>query len=184
MRAFECDRCPLAFEIGSWVYWDLTGNCQQVVCTACGTMHRLEEKHGRCRVLALPGPIRQLLRVKKVDPSGHEYEDYEWPYSPEDWQQVGHASDINDFERLTCSHCGALGRLVSLEWPRGSNGLWPIFGEQCPLCSGPLPWLYDMTIQLSITATNASLQLTCLASRKRKRRQNVRRLRFRLVRIC
>lgn len=146
MRAFVCERCPLAFEVGGYAYWDLTGHCQQVVCMACGTMHRLEEQHGVCRVLALPGPVRHLKRVKRVDPDGAEYEDYEWPWSKEDWQQVGSARNANDFERVLCSRCGSVGKLVSLEWPRANNGEWPIFGERCPLCGGPLPWVYDMTI--------------------------------------
>jgi hypothetical protein len=145
MRAFVCDRCPLAFEVGGHSYWDLTGCCQQVVCTACGTMHRLEEQRGECRVLALPGPIRRLPLVEKFDATGYKYEDYEWPYTPADWQLVGHARDVNDFERLACSRCGQIGHLVSLEWPRNACGEWPIFGDQCPLCGGPLPWVYDDT---------------------------------------
>jgi hypothetical protein len=146
MRAFRCDRCPLVFEVGRYVFWDLTGQREQVVCTSCGTMHRLEEQHGVCRVLALTGPVRQLLLVKRVDATGFEYEDYEWPYSPDDWREVGRAADPTALERLACSRCGAAGTLVSLEWPRDADGNWPVFGERCPLCGGPLPWVYDITI--------------------------------------
>jgi hypothetical protein len=109
-------------------------------------MHRLEAKHGLCRVLALPGPIGRLKEVKRVDPSSGEYEDYEWPYAPGDWQVVGRVAGVNAFEQLACSRCGVFGRLASLEWPRDENGDWPIFGDRCPLCGGRLPWLYDDTI--------------------------------------
>ncbi|MBN9120054.1 MAG: hypothetical protein J0I06_12970 [Planctomycetes bacterium] len=66
MRGYPCERCPLAFEIGGYAFWELDGRLEQAVCRACGTMHRLTERRGGCEVTALPGPVRSLSWVVKT----------------------------------------------------------------------------------------------------------------------
>jgi hypothetical protein len=59
-HADQCDRCPLAFELGGYVVWDsgmlVRLKQDQVICTCCGTMPAGEER-GFCRVTAQPGPL-------------------------------------------------------------------------------------------------------------------------------
>jgi hypothetical protein len=153
MRAFVCKHCPLAFKVGSYVYWDLTGSCDRLVCLHCGTMHKFEEINDVGQVFALPAPVRSLPKVTKRTESGDEYEDYEWPFEEKDWRLVGYAPKVEVYEQrlwvmthLPCGHCRQAGKLVSLELPKGPAGEWPIFGDTCPLCGGALPWVYDCTI--------------------------------------
>src|SRR5262245_6745173 len=102
LRGYFCERCPLAFEIGGYLFWSLDGRREQAVCRACGTMHRLTEENGVCQIAALPGPVRSLPLVKKVDTTGYEYEDYEWP--AEQWEPVGeHPGGIDALGQLTCA---------------------------------------------------------------------------------
>ena len=35
MRGYLCERCPLAFEIGGYAFWELDGRREQAVCRAC-----------------------------------------------------------------------------------------------------------------------------------------------------
>ena len=64
MTGYVCKRCPIAFEIGYYGYWDASGCCSQYVCCACGTMHRIEHVYGKPDVLfALPGPIPAMVDV-------------------------------------------------------------------------------------------------------------------------
>jgi hypothetical protein len=149
MRGYLCERCPLAFEIGGYVFWSLKGRCEQAVCTACGTMHRLNEANGACEITALPGPVRSLPLVtrKSAWGDGTEITDYEWQFTETDWEAVGnHPGGIEAIERLACARCGQVGRMQSLEWPKRLDGKWLSFSEVCPLCGGPMPWLYDDTI--------------------------------------
>jgi hypothetical protein len=61
-------------------------------------MHRLKEQHGICQILALPGPVRRLVKVKRADATGFEYEDYDWPFLPDDWEVIGRTADVNALE--------------------------------------------------------------------------------------
>lgn len=171
MRGYLCDRCPLAFEIGGYAFWELDGRLEQAVCRVCGTMHRLTERRAGCEVTALPGPVRSLPLVRKTaawyaahhdeatlqwlagygvntNPApGEESADYEWPFTEADWQPVGrHPGGIKALDRLACSQCGAVGRMQSLEWPPHPDGFWVSFRDVCPLCGGPMPFLYDSTV--------------------------------------
>jgi hypothetical protein len=146
MRGYLCKRCPLAFEIGGHIFWSLDGQREQAVCRSCGTMHRLTEQNGVCQVTALPGPVRSLPLVKKVDATGYEYEDYKWP-AKEEWQLIGeHPGGIAALGQLACARCGAVGQMQSLEFPPHPDGFWLSFRDVCPLCGGPMPSLYDITI--------------------------------------
>jgi hypothetical protein len=146
-RGYLCKRCPLAFEIGGFFYWDLSARCEQSVCTACGTMHRLTDKKGVCQVTALAGPVRSLPIVTRRTSFGDEYEDYEWPFTEADWRAVGvHPGGIEKLEQLACSHCCAVARMQSLERPLHPDGNWVSFRDVCPLCGGPMPLLYDDTV--------------------------------------
>jgi hypothetical protein len=147
LRGYLCKRCPLAFEIGGFLFWDLDGRREQAVCRVCGTMHRLtEEENGICHVAALPGPVRSLPLVKKVDSTGYEYEDYEWPAENE-WKPVGkHPGGIDSLGQLACARCDAAGKMQSLTLPSHPDGFWLSFREVCPLCDGPMPCLYDTTV--------------------------------------
>lgn len=171
MRGYLCDRCPLAFEIGGYAFWELDGRLEQAVCRACGTMHRLTERRGVCEVTALPGPVRALPLIKRTaewyaarydqealellarwggnpwPAPGEESSDYEWPFTETDWQSVGsHPGGIAALGRLDCSRCGAAGRMQSLEWPPHPDGFWVSFRDECPVCGGPMPFLYDSTV--------------------------------------
>jgi hypothetical protein len=146
-RGYICDRCPLAFEIGGYHYWDLDSHCEQAVCRGCGTMHRLVEKQRICQVLALPGPIRSLPLVTYRTAFGDETQVYAWPFTEADWQPVGiHPGGIEALGQLACSRCDQIGRMQSLELPRHPDGNWVSFREICPLCGGPMPFLYDDTV--------------------------------------
>lgn len=147
MRGYLCERCPLAFEIGGYFFWSLDGRCEQAVCRACGTMHRLTEQHSVCQVTALAGPVRSLPLVTKPTGFGDEYQDYEWPFTEADWQPVGqHPGGIKALGQLACSRCGAAGQMQSLVWPPHPDSFWVSFRDVCPLCGGPMPFLYDSTI--------------------------------------
>ena len=51
---YRCDRCPLILELGGGTGWGDDGAIYleevQVACGACGTMHRLTERDGTCRL--------------------------------------------------------------------------------------------------------------------------------------
>jgi hypothetical protein len=139
--AYTCDRCPLAFEVGEYAYWSLTGRCVRVVCGGCGTMHRLESERGVCRVLALPGPIRSLPLVMRPSGwgDGTQHQDYEWPFVESDWQEVWWFPTDPELEQLTCGRCGVAGRLSSLEQVNAR-------GEVCPVCDRRLSGVFYDTV--------------------------------------
>lgn len=170
-RGYLCERCPLFFEIGGYAFWELDGQLEEAVCRACGTMHRLTERRGVCEVTTLPGPVRGLPRVAKTAEwftshydettlellaafgvntkpvPGEESSDYEWPFTEADWQPVGrHPGGIKALGQLACARCGATGQMQSLEFPPHPDGFWVSFREVCPLCGGPMPFLYDDTV--------------------------------------
>ena len=147
MRGYLCDRCPLAFEIGGYTFWSLDGRCEQAVCRSCGTMHRQTEQNGICQITALAGPVRSLPLVSYTTSFGVESEDYVWPFTEDDWLMVGtHTGGIEALGQLSCSRCGMTSQMQSLEWPPHPDGFWVSFRDICPICGGPMPFLYDSTI--------------------------------------
>ena len=70
-QTYRCDRCPLVLELGGSTCWDESGvvyaETVQIACGGCGTMHRITQERGACRVTALPGPVRaarsEMLRA-------------------------------------------------------------------------------------------------------------------------
>jgi hypothetical protein len=134
-------------------------------------MHRLTERGRVCEVTALPGPVRSLPLVTRTAEwyasrydqetlellakaggtpwpvPGEESGDYEWPFTEADWALVRtHPDGIAALGRLTCARCGAAGQMQSLKWPRHPDGFWVSFRDVCPLCGGPMPFLYDSTV--------------------------------------
>src|SRR3954452_21987380 len=79
---YRCDACPLIIEVGGGVAWGDNGRVVSellmVACGACGTMHRLTEQDGTCRVSVFPGPVRGMKTVKRNNGLGDEYDSYEW----------------------------------------------------------------------------------------------------------
>jgi hypothetical protein len=171
MRGYLCERCPLAFEIGGYLAWENSDMREQAVCRACGTVHRLTERRGVCEVTALPGPVRSVALVTRsaawyaarydetilellaqaggnVCPRpGEASHYYEWPFTEDDWQPVGrHPGGIAALGQLACSRCGAAGQMQSLTLPPHPDGFWVSFRDVCPLCGGPMPFLYDATV--------------------------------------
>ena len=160
MQAFLCTNCPLAFEIGHYLYWGLDGGTDRLVCIKCGTMHWLdfrkpegaaENDAGTTTFRALPEPIREIRTVTRKTEFGDEFEDYEWPFENNDWLTVDSWSGRQSIETLICNHCQTSGKLISLEHPKTDEGCWPIFrdkdgDEHCPVCDGPIECLYDVTV--------------------------------------
>jgi hypothetical protein len=162
MTCYVCKHCPLAFEVGYYGYWDLSGCCSQYVCCACGTMHRIDHRDGKPDVLfALNGPISAMIQVVREDCAGQEFNSSELPITEDSWRRIGElptpaelqrervipnrACGI-DLEGLRCSFCGTVGRLVSHEWPTDKKGNWPVFGDRCPMCGQALELVYVNTI--------------------------------------
>jgi hypothetical protein len=137
---YVCDQCPLAFEIGEYAYWDLTGSCTKAVCARCGVMHRLEKQRGAGRLLALPMPIRSLPLVTRLSAwgDGSEVTDYEWPYAENDWELIANFPVAPPLEQLACARCEASGQLKD-ELRSDEN-------ERCPVCQGSLASVYFDTV--------------------------------------
>jgi hypothetical protein len=143
-RTYRCDRCPLVIELGGYTCWRESGvmhsETAQVACAGCGTMHRITEERGVCRVTALPGPVRCAQTVLRRDITGEEIETEEW-FAENDWQAVGRcAGGIAGVGQLPCNCCGRVGRMLSLEsflYPGGYKAGSPR-REECPVCLGPM----------------------------------------------
>ena len=163
MTGYVCDRCPLAFEVGYYGYWDLSGGCVKYVCRNCGTMHKIEHRqHQPDMLFVAEGPIRTMAEEQIELPDGRTDTSLWLPITDESWRLVGalQTADKNlqgrfilpdraqavALDRLACGHCGEAGGLMSREWPLDSNGNWPAFGDNCPVCDGPLQWVYADTI--------------------------------------
>ena len=141
-EAYRCDVCPLILELGESAVWDekqvVISEWNQVACGACGTLHRLHQERGECRVTALPGPIRSARTVTAREITGEEIKTMEW-VTAADWQPVGpHAGGLNAVDTLACSHCGSVGRMLTYErfkYPEGhARGPRTV----CPVCSHPM----------------------------------------------
>jgi hypothetical protein len=161
MQAFFCKNCPLAFEIGDYSYWSLRGSTDQLVCTNCGVMHKLDfEKSadatdynaGITKFYSLPKPIRSIsLENFGKTCCGENIDYYVLPYANDDWIEVKTFRNRQTFETLPCNYCGVTGKLISLEKPTNEDGSWPIFrnkagNEVCPICDEPIECLYDITV--------------------------------------
>ena len=107
-----------------------------VACGACGTMHRLTERDGVCRVTAFPGPVRGMRAVTVRDVGGDEVETPELAVDG-DLRAAGDLpGGIAALERLPCGHCGQVGRMVTSEQLRDPAGRYR--QADCPVCGQPL----------------------------------------------
>jgi hypothetical protein len=159
MTGYVCKRCPLAFEVGYYGYWDLSGGCVKYICRHCGTMHKIEHRQRQPDMLfALAGPIRSMVDVPFETHDGKTYSSLRLPLTEDSWQAVGPLPTADQYLRglfilpdraqavaldhVACAHCGRAGGLLSNEWPLGADGSWPSFGENCPVCKGDLQSVY------------------------------------------
>lgn len=159
MNCYACDRCPLAFEVGYYGYWDLSGGCVKYVCRHCGTMHKIEHVQRQPDMLyAADGPIRALVEERLEMGDGQTHTSLRLPIRDSSWKLIGPLPTAEEFlqgmfilprraqavalERVACDYCKQVGGLVSHEWPLSASGEWPAFGESCPLCMGLLRCVY------------------------------------------
>jgi hypothetical protein len=148
MDGYACKHCPLAFEIGSDAYWDLSGGYSQYICLDCGTMHRVDHRHGKPDVLfAVAGPISAMVPVIREDFAGDKHTFLELPVCAQSWRRIGELPTLPELQQervlptriagvqlshFPCSFCGAVGRLN-----------WPRFGACCPKCGEKLEMVYS-----------------------------------------
>jgi hypothetical protein len=99
-------------------------------------MHRITEERGTCKVTALAAPVRVTRTVMLRDVAGEAFESLEWVTEAE-WQTVGALpGSSRRMHQLACSHCGQVGRMVTLErflYPGGYTSGAPR-EEKCPMC--------------------------------------------------
>jgi hypothetical protein len=138
--SYRCDACPLLIEVGGGVAWDDDGRVVSellmVACGACGTMHRLTEQDGTCRVSVFPGPVRGMKTVKRSNGLGDEYDSYEWDVDGE-VRDVGELpGGLKALGRLACGHCGVAGRMVTSADLRAPGGGYR--EAPCPVCGSTL----------------------------------------------
>ena len=135
--SYRCDACPLIIEVGGGVAWDDNGKVVSelllVACGACGTMHRLTEQDGTCRVSVFPGPVRGMKTVKRPDGFGGEYDSYEMDGD-------GEVRDVGDLpgglKALGRLACGQVGRMATTSDLRAPDGRYR--EVDCPVCGNPL----------------------------------------------
>jgi hypothetical protein len=137
---YRCDRCPLIIEVGGGIARGDDGAVTLdelwVACGTCGTMHRLTERAGTCRVLAFPGPVRGMRPVTVPDGSGDAVETSELAVEG-DPRAVGDLpGGLAALGRLSCGHCGQTGRMVTAADLRAPDGRYR--EADCPVCRGPL----------------------------------------------
>lgn len=128
---YYCKHCPIAFRIGGGLTHD--GCVDTLVCSSCGTMHRLtfhqadsksdDWQNGSSELLAMPGPFRSPLQVRGR--TGH-MQDKPLP----DWIKVADFQNRQALNSLACSHCKSHGRLID------GKGLYTNASRRpsCPLC--------------------------------------------------
>jgi hypothetical protein len=74
MNGYVCNNCPLAFEVGYYGYWELSGGCVRYVCRHCGTMHQIEHLQNQPDMLfAVAGPIRSMVEDTFVSYDGETH---------------------------------------------------------------------------------------------------------------
>jgi hypothetical protein len=137
---YRCDQCPLILELGGGIAWGDDGAVYleevQVACGACGTMHRLTERDGTCRVTAFPGPVRGMRTVTVRDVCGDEVETSELAVEGDPRAVGDHPGGVAALGRLPCSHCGQVGRMVTVADLRDPFGRYR--QADCPVCGQPL----------------------------------------------
>jgi hypothetical protein len=142
-QTYRCDRCPLVLELGGSTLWDEAGTVYsetvQVACVGCGALHRITEERGKCRVTALPGPVRTARTEVLRDISGEEIQVEFW-VAEGDWQPVGPSvGGIGAATRLPCSRCERVAGMLTLgDLRRPSPTAGARGGEECPVCRGPM----------------------------------------------
>ena len=162
MTGYVCEHCPLAFEVGWYGYWDLSGGSVIYVCRYCGTMHKIEHKERKPDMLySLDGPIRTMVEVPLQTYDGKTIFSTQLPITEDSWRLVGPLPTAETLlrgfrlirraqavraDQIACDQCGGVGGLVSNEWPLDADGKWPPFGDHCPVCQSPLQWVYVATI--------------------------------------
>jgi hypothetical protein len=137
---YRCDKCPLILELGGGTAWRDDGTVYLeelwVACGACGTMHRLTERDGTCRVTVFPGPVREMRTVKVRDICGDEVETSELAVEG-DPRAVGDLpGGIAALGRLVCGRCGQVGRMLTAADLRAPGGGYR--QADCPVCDHPL----------------------------------------------
>jgi hypothetical protein len=118
----------------------VTVDTLQVACGGCGTVHRIIEERGKFRVTALSGPVRAGRTQMVRDVSGEEIELIQW-FAESEWLPIGqYSGGIAAVQKLPCSHCGCVGKMLPFEVLRPPGG--SITGasrwDECPLCHGPM----------------------------------------------
>lgn len=129
MIGYECGRCPLAFEVGYYGYWDLSGGCVKYVCRHCGTMHKTEHVVGQPDLLySLAGPIRGMVE-ETIELNGETHTTRHLSIADSDWRLLGPLPTADEFvrglfilpdrikasavEQAVCGHCNKTGSLGS-----------------------------------------------------------------------
>jgi hypothetical protein len=163
VTGYVCESCPLAFEVGYYGYWDLSGGCVKYVCRHCGTMHKIEHLQGQSDLLyAAEGPIRAMVEIPLDTGNDQSHTSLHLPIKDDSWRLVGPLPTAEEFlegrfilpqraqavelGQVACAHCKSVGGLLSREWPLSAAGNWPAFGDCCPVCQGHLRWVYVDTI--------------------------------------
>lgn len=133
---YRCGRCPLIVELGGHSAFDSNDGYLQVVCSSCGTLHRLATRAGARMVTALPCPVRTLQPRTMRTPDGETFEVCECA-SESDWNIVsGTAGSVSTVAEMTCSHCRRGGTMLTLGALLQSPGV-PA-QACCPLCDGSI----------------------------------------------
>jgi hypothetical protein len=142
-ETYRCDRCPLTIELGGSTLRDEAGvvysKTAQVACRACGTMHRVTEDRGECRVTALPGPVRVARTETRPDGWGGTYEAVYW-VAEGDWQAVGpFAGGMAAAAELPCRQCGRAAGMQALDGFKLPFHVATAGGRpECLVCRGPM----------------------------------------------
>ena len=89
-NTYLCERCPLIIELGGHTSFNgrrVTFDMTQVVCAACGTMHRLTERRVPVSGVRPPGPVGRPA-VTFLGVGGDPVETIEWAREDE-WVPIG-----------------------------------------------------------------------------------------------